>query len=50
MRLIEFNDLMRTNACNQKNQRENVNSLVAPPYDRHAVEEERIPNKYLEQI
>ena len=50
MRLIEFKISMPTNACDQKNQREHVNSRVAPPHDCHAVEEESVPNKYLDQI
>ena len=49
MRLIEFNTLTHTHARYQENQRENVNSQVAPPYSCHAVKEERIPNEYLEQ-
>lgn len=50
VRLIEFNNLIRTHACDQESQRENVNSPVAPPHDCHAVEEEGISNEYLEQI
>ena len=50
MRLIEFNALVRTRACRQKNQREDVNSPVASPHDCHAVKEEAISNKYLAKI
>lgn len=50
MRLIEFNALVRTRACRQKNQREDVDSPVASPHDCHAVKEETISNKYLGKI
>jgi len=50
VRLIEFNALVRTRACRQKNQREDVNSPVASPHDCHAVKEETISNKYLGKI